>query len=149
MANPQIDALEELIQTCRDSQMGYQKAAEYIQNYETRNWFNLQSLERARFAGELENEVQRMGKHDPERKGSVSGAIHRGWFELKEKFSASDKSVLEEVERGEDAAKKSYEDALKKDIPEDVAEIVRRQAQSVFAAHDRVKALRDLAKRAA
>jgi len=144
-----IGTLEHLIETCRDGQNGYRDAAEHIKNPEIRNWFNQQSLERGQFAGELESQVQQLGKHDPDRKGSVSGALHRKWFELKEKLGGSDESVLSEVERGEDTAKEAYEDALKKDLPADIRTIVARQAQSVLIAHDRAKLLRDQFKNAA
>jgi uncharacterized protein (TIGR02284 family) len=144
-----ISTLEQLIETCRDGQNGYRDAAEHIKSPEIRNWFNQQSLERGQFAGELEAQVQRLGKSDPDRKGSVSGAIHRKWFELKEKLGGSDESVLAEVERGEDNAKHNYEEGLKQDLPADIRSIVDRQAQSVFIAHDRAKILRDQFKSAA
>ena len=144
-----ISTLEQLVETCRDGQNGYLDAAQHIKDPDIRGWFNLQSQERARFSGELENEIQRLGKHDPDRKGSVSGTLHRKWFELKEKISHSDESVLSEVERGEDNAKHNYEEALKKDLPADIRSIIERQAQSVFAAHDRAKTLRDQRKNAA
>ena len=144
-----IATLEQLIETCRDGQNGYRDAAEHIKNPEIRNWFNQQSLERAQFAGELENQAQQLGKHDPDRKGSVSGALHRKWFDLKEKLGGSDESVLSEVERGEDTAKDNYENALKKDLPADIRAIVSRQAQSILIAHDRAKLLRDQFKNAA
>lgn len=145
-----IDVLEKLIETCRDGQEGYRDAAQHVKDPQLKGWFNEQSLERARFAGELENHVQRLGKSDPDRKGSVSAALHRKWFELKEKFSsASDLAVLEEVERGEDNAKHNYQDALRGELPADMREIVQRQSESVFAAHDRVRDLRNALKSAA
>lgn len=144
-----ISTLEQLIETCRDGQNGYRDAADHIKDPGVRTWFNQQSLERGQFAGELEGHVQRLGKHDPDRKGSVSGALHRKWFELKEKISGSDESVLSEVERGEDNAKHNYQEALKKELPADIRSIVERQAQSIFAAHDHAKMLRDRFKNAA
>lgn len=149
MADSPIDILEKLIETCRDGQNGYRDAAEHIKDPTIRAWFNEQSLTRARFAGELENQVQRLGKADPTRSGSVSGAVHRRWFDLKEKIAGNDHSVLEEVERGEDVAKHAYQDALQSALPSDVLQIVQQQAESVFAAHDRAKVLRDTAVRAA
>jgi uncharacterized protein (TIGR02284 family) len=147
--NAYIEVLEKLIETCRDGQNGYRDAAEHIKNPEIRSWFNQQSLERAQFAGELENSVERLGKGDPNRKGSVSAALHRSWFDLKEKITGSDESVLSEVERGEDNAKDNYQKAAQEDLPADIREVVQRQAERVYAAHDRVKMLRDQAKRAA
>jgi len=51
--------------------------------------------------------------------------------------------VLEECERGEDAAMRHYEAALKEDLPADIEAIVRRQYVGVKANHDRIHALRD------
>jgi uncharacterized protein (TIGR02284 family) len=144
-----ISTLEQLTETCRDGQNGYRGAAEHVKDTGLRNWFNQQSLDRGQFAGELEGQVQQLGKHDPGRKGSVSATLHRKWFDLKEKIIGSDESVLEEVERGEDSAKEHYEKALKTELPADIRTIIERQAKSVFAAHDHAKILRDQHKHAA
>lgn len=144
-----ISTLEQLIETCRDGQNGYRDAAEHIKDTGIRTWFNQQALERGQFAGELEAQVQRLGKADPDRTGSMSAALHRKWFELKEKITGSDESVLSEVERGEDNAKSNYEEALKKNLPADIRTIIERQAQSIFAAHNQAKMLRDQRKDAA
>lgn len=50
---------------------------------------------------------------DPETGISVSGSLHRAWIDVKALFGGSDcKSILEECERGEDAIKKAYRNAL-------------------------------------
>ncbi len=64
-------------------------------------------------------------------------------------MGGGDKTILESVEAGEDNAKDSYQKALNGTLPEESAEIVRRQAASVQRAHDKVKMLRDEAKAAA
>lgn len=149
MQDDAIDVFEKLIETCRDGQVGYRDAAELVKNPELRATFQQKSAERGQFATELENYVQRLGKRDPQRSGSVAGAIHRSWFELKEKLGGSDASLLEEVERGEDEAKKAYEEVLRKDLPTGVRTIVEQQAQIIFADHDRARMLRDQFKSAA
>jgi uncharacterized protein (TIGR02284 family) len=147
--NDGIDILEDLIETCRDGENGYKQAAEKIGDPEIRAFFLAQSTERARFARELENEVQRLGKTDPERTGSAAGAIHRTWIGLKEALGGGTKAILESVEQGEDSAKDAYEKALTdEDLPLSVRPIVQRQAESVRLAHDRVRHLRDTAKAA-
>jgi uncharacterized protein (TIGR02284 family) len=143
-----IDVLEDLIQTNRNGQNGYRDAAEHVTDTELRSFFNEQSLERARFAGQLEDEAIRLGKHDVEREGSTSAAIHRAWIDLKANMGGGELSILSSVESGEDNAKKQYEEALQKKLPEDLQGIIRQQAQSVFAAHDQVKMLRDRRKAA-
>ena len=51
-------------------------------------------------------------------------------------------AVLAECERGEDVAKKAYEEALAKDLPADIRSTVERQYQGVRQHHDRVRQLR-------
>ncbi|RFZ92914.1 PA2169 family four-helix-bundle protein [Mucilaginibacter conchicola] len=79
---------------------------------------------------------------------SVTGTLHRAWIDVKSLFGGSDRaSILSEAERGEDAIKKAYQDALSGDEPgADAIMIVQNQPQKINAAHDRIKALRDSAK---
>ncbi len=143
-----ISVLEKLIQLCRDGQEGYRDAAEHVKSPEWRNLFNQVSTARAEFAGELENEVIRLGKHDPDRKSTTSGALHRKWIDLKAAMGAGDHSILSSIESGEDSAKKAYEDALNDNLPQDIKDILRRQSQEVIASHDRIRTLRDESKAA-
>ena len=138
-----ISVLEKLIETCRDGQNGYRDAAEHVKDPELKKFFNQVSTTRADFAGQLENEVIRLGKHSPDRKGSATAAIHRGWIDLKVAMGGGDHSILSSVESGEDNAKKQYEEALNDNLPQDIKDILRQQSQSVIAAHDNVRALRD------
>ena len=137
-----LSVLKRLVEICRDGQQGYLEAAEHISNSELRSFFNQESLERARYAAELESELQRLGAPPTDANGSVSGAIHRGWLDLSASI-AGDDAVLSVVEQGEDAAKKAYEEALNDELPESALGTVRSQAQGVIAAHDHVKLLRD------
>ena len=108
-----------------------------------KTYFNQQSLERASFAGELEANLIRLGKPDKKVSGSVAASLHRAWIDTKVSLGGGDKSILESVEAGEDNAKEAYQKAITKDLPENIAQIVRRQAASVQRAHDKVKSLRD------
>jgi uncharacterized protein (TIGR02284 family) len=97
----------------------------------------------------LESELLALGEKDPEKEGSsIGGAIHRTWIDLKAALTKGDNhAVLSEAERGEDAAKKAYKDALEEtDLPAPVREIISKQAAGIQAAHDEVKALRDASK---
>jgi uncharacterized protein (TIGR02284 family) len=149
MADDTIDVIDKLIETCRDGQEGYRDAAEHTQTPQLKDFFNRQSLERAKFAGELEGIAQRLGESDPDRGPSISSKLHRAWFDLKQKFGGGDLSILESVEAGEDNAKKNYQEALRADLPLDVHTVIERQAHSVLAAHDEARNLRDAHKRAA
>ena len=147
--NNAVSVVEGLIETCRDGQKGYQDAASHVKRADLKAYFNEQSMERARFAGELEAELIRFGKPDKKVSGSVSGTLRRAWIDTKVSLGGGDKTILESVEAGEDNAKESYEKAVTGDLPENIAQIVRRQAASVQRAHDKVKSLRDEARAAA
>jgi uncharacterized protein (TIGR02284 family) len=149
MAENTVHIIDRLIETCRDGQEGYRNAADHIKNPTLKDFFLRQSLQRATFAGELENEAQRLGESDPNRGSTVSGKLHRAWFDLRQKLGGGDLSVLESIEAGEDRARQSYTDALEAGLPLDVHAIVDRQAQSIVAAHDQIRILRDQYKRAA
>ena len=147
--NDAISVVENLIETCKDGQKGYQDAAHHVKRSDLKTYFNEQSLERSRFAGELEAELVRLGKPDKKVSGSASAAVHRAWIDTKVALGGGDKTILESVEKGEDDAKDTYNKALSGSLPGNLMEIVRRQAASVQRAHDKVKMLRDSAKAAA
>lgn len=140
--NEILDLLHELIQTCKDGETGYAHAAGIVSDAKLKDYFSDQSLERARCIQELKAEAERMGDA-PEVSGSVSGTLHRVWFEAKSDLGLGDQSVLNSVEQGEDAAKQAYQKALSTQIPIELRDIIRRQADSVQAAHDRVRDMRD------
>jgi uncharacterized protein (TIGR02284 family) len=138
-----LSVVEDLIETCKDGQKGYQDGASHAKRSDLKTYFNQQSLERANFAGELEAILIQLGKPDKKVSGSVAASIHRAWIDTKVSLGAGDQSILESVEAGEDNAKEAYQKAITKDLPENIAQIVRRQASSVQRAHDKVKSLRD------
>jgi len=143
-----VSVLKDLIETCKDGQKGYQDAAQHAKRADLKTFFNQESLERSRFAGELEAELPRLGEPDKKVSGSVSAKLHRAWIDTKVSLGGGDKTILESVEAGEDNAKETYQKALGASLPANVAEIVRRQAASVQKAHDQVKSLRDAEKAA-
>src|ERR1700728_3323763 len=144
-----LSVLEDLIETCKDGQKGYQDAAEHVKRPDLKTFFNEQRLERGQFAEELRHEYSRLGKPDKKPSGSIAAAMHRAWIDTKVAMGGGDKTILESVEAGEDTAKESYQKAITGDLPENIAQIVRRQAASVQRAHDKVKSLRDEARAAA
>lgn len=144
-----LSVLEDLIETSKDGQKGYQDAAEHVKRADLKTYFDEQRLERGKFAEELRQELSRLGEPDKKPSGSVSAALHRAWIDTKVALGGGDKTILESVEAGEDSAKESYQKALAEPLPSDIARIVQRQAESVQLAHDRVKSLRDAAKKAA
>lgn len=146
--NKTISVLNGLIETCRDAQEGFQEAGDNIERPDLKQFFAEASIERARFVGELQQEVRALGG-DPEDSSSFAGTIHRAWIEIKGTFTGQDEaSILAECERGEDSAVKAYRDALKEDLPTNIRTIVENQLADVLRIHNLVKQYRDAFSRA-
>ncbi len=138
-----LSVVNELIETSKDGEKGFTKSAEEVKEPQLKSLF----LNRARHCGtaarELEDKMRTLGGK-VEEGGSVSGALHRGWVNVKAAVSGHDTAaILAETERGEDYAKKVYEEALEADLPADLRQLIERQYQGVIANHDEVRDLRD------
>ncbi|HEY4297035.1 MAG TPA: PA2169 family four-helix-bundle protein [Paraburkholderia sp.] len=143
MATNIVSVLNDLVETSKDGEKGFRKAAEDAHDAQLKTMFLSRAEDCMRGARELQDAVQGLGGK-PETGGSMSGALHRGWVDVKSAVTdRSDHAILAECEKGEDVAKKRYHDALEKDLPVDVRAVVERQYQGVLQNHDRVRDLRD------
>ena len=142
-----ISTINGLIETLKDGQEGYKQAAEGVKDPTLKSLFNEYSMQRAKFAGELQAEAVQLGEPDPEDSSSASGAMHRAWINLKSALTShDDHAILAECERGEDSAVSEYKDAMDENISSPIREIITRQYGEVKNAHDRIKSLRDATK---
>jgi uncharacterized protein (TIGR02284 family) len=143
-----ISTINSLIETLKDGQEGFKQAAEAVKDSNLKSLFNEYSMQRSRFAGELQAEAVQLGESEPEDSSSASGAMHRAWINLKSAVtSGDDHAVLSECERGEDSAVAEYKKAMEDDgLSAPVRDIVSRQYSEVKSAHDRIKQLRDASK---
>jgi uncharacterized protein (TIGR02284 family) len=135
--------LKEVIDVLHDGQQGFAHLGEHIKDEQLKRYFLAESLKRASFRGELENELHRDGVKDLASEGTVAGSVQRAWGDLKAKIGASDHSLLETAEQGEDTAKKVYADALSQDLPVPVRQLLTEQQSHILTAHDYVKSHRD------
>lgn len=140
-----VSTLNNLIETCRDGQEGFKTAAEGVNNGELKELFHSYSQQRAGFAGELQDEVRRLGG-DPEETGSVTASLHRGWMDIRAAVTGGEEAaVLAECERGETAALSNYRAAFDVDMPANIRQTLERQFAEMREAHNRIRNLESAA----
>jgi len=136
-----ISVLDGLIETCEDGVKGFRDAAEAIGNARAKEVFHtrIEYIERAE--SDLKAAVRRLGG-DPDAGGSISGAVHRGWMNLKSAITGKDdEAIVAECERGENAAVERYEKALDNELPTDIRLLVEKQYRGTLQNRDRIREL--------
>jgi uncharacterized protein (TIGR02284 family) len=143
MSAGSTDVLNDLIEVCVDGQKGFEAAAKAVDDPTIKDELVGYSWQRQQFATELRSRMKAFGE-EPARHGSMSGAIHRGWMDVKSALGASSgHSILAECERGEDVAEQVYREAMSTGLPPEYTKVVETQYQTIQRTHDRIKALRD------
>jgi uncharacterized protein (TIGR02284 family) len=135
--------LLDVIKSLQDGQKGFVEIGEHLKDESLKRFFLAESLKRAEFRAELENELHREGIADISESGSTAGAFHRAWGELKARLGGGDHSLLETAEQGEDEAKKAYKDALEHELPVPVRQLLSTQQEHVIKSHNFVRDSRD------
>ena len=136
--------LNQLIQTCKDGEQGFQSAAAGVDDVNLQHLLESYSQQRSEFAAELQLEVERLAQ-DPAQSGHLAASLHRGWVNMKSVVGGRDESaIIAECERGEDAAVRTYEEALGSALPQDLRAVVERQFIKIKEAHDQIRSLEEV-----
>lgn len=138
-----VDVLNGLVEISKDGEAGFHTCAEGARDTTLKGYFEECATRCGRAASELSQEIGRLGG-EAERDGTLSGAAHRAFVNVKAAVSDNDDlAMLDECERGEDVALKAYAAALDEPLPPGIRLMVQSQYQGVKHNHDRIKALRD------
>lgn len=145
--NPAV--INDLIQINNDRVAGYKKAIEIAAKLNITDLDDLfarnirQSLQ---FNEELAPYVEVQGE-EPTDSTMLSGKLFRLWMDIKAAVSGEDrKSLLASCEKGEDAFKKVYKEAIDNkgdDLSVDLLALIQDQLNTQLQAHDEIKFLRD------
>ena len=138
-----ITTLNTLIATTIDSVNGYEESAKNIDDQRLREIFRQRAQERQDVVSELRSEVQRLGGN-PEDDGSFLGKTHQRFEDLKAAVTGRDeKSIINEVERGEDYLKEKWQAALQSgELHGESHDLIERCYQSIKAGHDQMSQLK-------
>jgi uncharacterized protein (TIGR02284 family) len=141
-----LHVIKDLIQTLEDGRKGFLEASESSKDPEVARVLLGFSQQRAELSSQLQTVGAGYGDSAYDQGGSVTGAMHRGWINLKTAIASHNAhAVLEECEQGEDHAVAKFRSALNEDLPSNVREVIESQFADVKVAHDRIRMLRDLA----
>jgi uncharacterized protein (TIGR02284 family) len=137
MSNPSFalqsveESLQSIIKTLIDCQKGYLKIGEELSNPTLKHYFLEESLTCAELRGDLESALHHEGVHDIDEHGTVNATLNRAWADLKATLGGGDQSRLETAQQDGDAAIKQYAEALNKELPFPVREILAAQAAHI------------------
>jgi uncharacterized protein (TIGR02284 family) len=134
-----VDTLNDLIETSKDGEFGFTACAKHVKSTDLRDLFLRRAEDCRAAAAELQTLVVEYG-----------GKPDSGWVAVRGSLAGySDHAMLEECERGEDAALARYRAALRnEELPESVRAVIARQQLGVQQNHDQVKRMRDIDKAA-
>ena len=144
-----LDVIAGLIKSCRAAQAGFLNAAEYVRNSDLGAYFTGRSMERARFAAELQRAAQQVGEADLARIGGMAERVHRAWAELQFARGRNDGEILSMVSTAERTTRDFYQQALNLGLSAEVRGLLERQAENISDAYDQICTLRDMRGRAA
>ena len=138
---------QNLIKVTHDGEHGFQHAAAQVHDRALRDEFHKYARERRSMASELTQLMNLVGEGTTAPSGSATAAFHRTWMSLRTVFSEepNDQAILDEVERGEEAAEEAFHEVLDPTdlLPEVVRSGIETLAEKVHRAHERVRRLRD------
>jgi uncharacterized protein (TIGR02284 family) len=142
-----IDVVNDLIKINNDRVAGFEKAGADLENDDNGLTvvFNKLAGESQQYVAEL-TDIARQNGDDVAEGTSTSGDLHRAWIDIKATFTGHDLlAVLNECERGEDAAKTAYRDALdpENELDFELTQVLQRQQQGINEGHDLIRSLRD------
>jgi len=143
-----IEILGDLILINNDRIEGYERALKEVENdpgnADLIPMFLRFIDDSRRYKVELGTEIAALGG-EMNTGTTVPGKLHRAWLSIKEAFTGHDRhSILEECEFGEDAIKKTYQEALNEEVlAAYIREMLVEQESELIEAHDEIKELRD------
>ena len=147
-----LDVINDLIKINNDRVAGFEKAGTDLENDNNGliAVFNKLAGESRQYVTEL-TDIARQYSGEAAEGTSASGDLHRAWIDIKATFTGHDVlAVLNECERGEDAAKAAYRDALdpENELTPELVQVLQLQQQGINEGHNLIKSLRDQMKTA-
>lgn len=145
MPNPSITlqneeyALQNIIQALVDGQEGFKTIGESIKDEGLRTFFLAESLEHARFRGDLESVLHQEGVRDVASRGTANGTLLRAWGGLKSKLGGGDTALLSTADEASRDTLEAYRNALQYELPLPVRQMIVSQSTHIEVVRGQVQ----------
>lgn len=134
--NDGVPAIERLLTICSDGVEGYRRATASIRAPDLHSMLQRNEVEREEIASVFTNALVEIGgKH--EHRGSLTGALHRGWLGALQAMHADDE-IVRECLRGEGSTLEAFTEALTHELPPALRDCVIALRGRVSAALERL-----------
>ncbi len=140
--------LRELIIINNDRYEGYKTAAKEAKDKDLKALFDGYSAQSNQFGEELRDIMPNSEYSPDEKETKNTGKLYRVFMDLKAALQKNDrKGILSSCEFGEDAAKNAYNEVLEdtEELNHETLTVVRKQQIELMKAHEKIKAMRDMA----
>lgn len=139
-----INGLNDLLAKNYDAEKGYLSAAEETKMPVHAALFRGKASQRYDYGHQIKDILREM-EGDIDKGTSVMGDLHRAWFNFRH-FLSFDKeeSLLEEIERGEEASLEEYNEFLKnKELPHSIRRIITAQKNGIARSLNKMEELEE------
>jgi uncharacterized protein (TIGR02284 family) len=137
------DILEGLFASARDGELGFREAATHARAPELVALYERLAQHCACGAAQWQQSLAQVGGAVPD-SGTVAGAAQRVWLQIRGLFGgASDRTLLEECERGQDEVVAHYAHALRGNLPAALHAAVQREFEQAQRQLDHIRTLHD------
>ena len=127
-----------LLKIAVDAQSGYTTAARDAKSAEHRTVLHQYAQQRQTQAAELDQLLRASG-HAAGKMGTVAGAFHQGWINLRAMLTQGDRALLQECIRADELALAAYHDAMRRTSNYALVQLLQRQATGIQEAHDQLR----------
>lgn len=135
-----VNELKELLELVNDGKEGFETSSEATDKIELKGLFLRFSAQRALYASELKDHIEKHGGKVNNEKGDLLGALHRTWIDIKQALSSNeDKAILNAVIAGEKVALEKYNRLIADfDDHADYIQLLRTQRDGIIGAMEAV-----------
>jgi len=137
-----IEGLNSLLKKNYDAERGYMNVAEKATSPTLIAFFKNKASNRNMYGHQIKDILREM-EADIDKGTTIKGDIHNAWINFKTMLSFDEeKTILNEVERGEEACVKEYDEFLDNDeLPFSIKRIISYQRHNIAGALNKVEKL--------